>query len=79
MEAFFTTKGKDLFCIIPSYRPQVILRNFKIVSGASVNILGCNKLLKIKQVGQDAIIDLSALKPVDVPSELFVVQIKNAL
>lgn len=78
VEAFFTTKGKDLFCIIPSYRPQIKLRNFKVATGASVSILGSNKLLKIKQVGQDAIVDLSALKPGDVAAELFVLQIKNA-
>jgi alpha-L-fucosidase len=79
VEAFFTTKGKELFCIIPSYRPQIKLRNFKVAAGASVSILGSNKLLKIKQVGQNAIVDLSALKPGDVEAELFVLQIKNAL
>lgn len=79
IEAFFTSKGKDLFCIIPNYSPQIRLRNFKAAASATVNILGSSKSLVLKQSGNDCIIDLSGMKPGDITSELFVVKLKNAL
>jgi len=79
VEAFYTTKGKDLFCIIPAYMPAVKLRNFKLPAGASASILGSSKQLKITQSGKDCSIDLSALKPGEVAAEMFVIRVKNAL
>jgi alpha-L-fucosidase len=79
IEAFFTVKGKDLFCISPGYRQQFRIRDFKAKTGTTASILGLNKSLVIKNVGNDCIIDLSGLKPGDISSELFVVKIKNAL
>lgn len=79
IECFFTRKGKDLYCIIPSYNPQVRLRNFKTLPGAAATLLASGKKLSWKQQGSDCVIDLSALKPGDTPAELFVIKLTNAL
>ena len=79
IEAFFTTKNKDLFCIVPGYRSTMKLRNFKPASGTTISILGNSKSLSFKQTGNDCIIDLSGLKPGDMSAELFVIKLKNAL
>ena len=79
IEAFFTTKSKDLFCIIPGYRSKIKLRNFKPAAGTTVSILGHNKTLPFKQAGNDCIIDLSGMHPDEMSAELFVIKLKNAL
>ncbi len=79
IEAFYTTKGKDLFCILPSFMPRLKVRNFKAAAGASALLLDGGKPLKLLQAGKDCTIDLSGLKPTDVKDGLFVVQLKNAL
>ncbi len=80
VEAFFTTKDKDLFCILPAYMPQFRLHNFKAPAGAKAVILGRgNKVLPLKNNGGDCVIDLSGLEPGDVPGELFVIRIKDGL
>ncbi|MEO8711857.1 MAG: alpha-L-fucosidase [Parafilimonas sp.] len=80
IEAFFTTKGKDLFCILPTYTQQFHIHNFKAPTGAKAFILGDeNKPLTLKNSGNDCIVDLSKLKPGEVPSELFVIEIKDGL
>jgi alpha-L-fucosidase len=79
IELFFTTRGKDLYCVVPAYTPQIRLRNFKAPAGAVASILGCSKPLVLKQSGNDCVIDISRLAPGDIPAELFVVKIKNIL
>ena len=79
IEGFFTSKGKDLFVTIPTYRPQVKLRNFKAPAGTTVSILGSTKSLVLKQTGNDCVIDLSGMKPGEMPAELFVIKLKDAL
>lgn len=59
LEAFFTTKGKNLYCIFPSYNAQLRIRNFKPAAGTSASILGSKKSLVLKKVGNDCIIDVS--------------------
>ena len=79
IEAFFTTKNKDLFCIVPGYSSKIKLRNFKPAAGTTVSILGSSKTLSFKQTGNDCIIDLSGMQPGEMPAELFVIKLKNAL
>lgn len=79
IEAFFTVKDKDLFCTLPSYVPQFRIRNFKVPQGATASVIGSYKKLPVKNIGKDCVIDLSGLKPTDVPSTLFVVKLKNVL
>jgi alpha-L-fucosidase len=79
IECLFTQKGKDLYCTLPAYRPQLTLRNFKPKAGAAAFLLDTKKTLRYKQQGADCVIDLSALKPGDVPTELVVLKFQNAL
>lgn len=79
VEAFYTTKGKDLYCIVPTYRQVVKLRNFKAAAGATASLLGSGKQVKITQKGNDCTIDLSGLKPGEVAAEMFVIKLKGAL
>jgi alpha-L-fucosidase len=79
IQAFFTTKGKDLFCILPFYSAAFPIKNFKVPAGANASILGTKNFLPLKQVGNDVVIDLSKVKPGDVPAELFVIRLANAL
>jgi len=79
IETFFTKKGKDLYCILPRFVPQLRLRNRSLPAGAAVTILGSNASVSTKNEGKDCIIDLSRLKPSDVPGELIVLKLRNAL
>ncbi|MGZ8511300.1 MAG: alpha-L-fucosidase [Chitinophagaceae bacterium] len=79
IEAFYTTKGNDLFCIIPTYQWQIKLRSFNVAKGATASILGSTKAFALKQSGNDCILNLSGMKPGEIPAELFVIKIKNAL
>lgn len=77
IEHFFTQKNNNLYCFVPGYKSEVRLRNVKVPASAKASILGCKKSVSIKQAGTDAIIDLSALHPGDIPSKLFVIKLEN--
>lgn len=79
IESFFTRKDNTLFCIIPTYTPQVSLRNVKPKGSAQAVLLGSKKTVPWKQQGADIVMDLSKLHPGDVPAELFVIKLENAL
>jgi alpha-L-fucosidase len=79
IETFFTTKGKDLYCIVPGYRSSMSLRNFKPAAGTVISILGNSKSLPFKRAGNDCVVDLSGLKPGDISNPVFVIKLKNAL
>lgn len=78
IEAFFTIKDKNLYCIFPSYSPQIRIRNFRPSLATSASILGSNKSLVVKEAGYDCIIDISQIHPGEIPGELFVLKLKNA-
>ena len=61
IEFFFTRKGKNLYCIVPSYTPQIRIKNFKALTGANALLLSGNKPVRWKQEGNDCIIDLSKM------------------
>ena len=79
IEYFFTRKGKDLYCIVPSYTSQVRLRNWKPATPAPISLLGSKKKIIGKQQGADYVIDLSSLHPGDITTVPFVVKLQNAL
>lgn len=78
VEYFFTRKGKDLYCIVPSYSPQIRIKNFKPAI-TKVSILGSDKTISGKQSGSDFIIDISSLHPEDIKTIPFVVKLQDAL
>jgi alpha-L-fucosidase len=79
IEAFFTKKGKDLYCILPKYVTEFRLRNRLLPAGAVVTILGSNAAVSFKNEKTDCVIDLSRVKPGDAPGELVVLKLKNVL
>ncbi|MGN6603612.1 MAG: alpha-L-fucosidase [Ginsengibacter sp.] len=79
IEYFFTTKGKDLYCIVPSYTAQVRINGLKTRGKTIAKVLGNNKSFLCKQKGNDCVIDLSSAKPGDIPSKLFVIKLANVL
>jgi len=78
IEMFFTRKNNNLYCIVPSYNPQLLLRNYTLPAGAKASILGSKANIRVKQQGKDCVLDLSALHPGDVPPQLFVIKITGA-
>jgi alpha-L-fucosidase len=79
IEQFYTRKGTSLYCIVPQYRPQVVIKNFTPAKAARVHILGTNKPLKTKQMGADYSIDLSGLNAADLKQVPFVIHLQEAL
>ena len=80
VECFFTQKKKDLFCIVPSYQPQLILKDIKLPVSAKLSLLGSSKNIVWKQQGNNVSINLSNIKPGDISSSgIFVIKLSNAL
>ena len=80
IECFFTRKNKDLYCIVPSYRVGLLLKNMSLSSGVKAVVLGTSKNIPWKQQGKDVMIDLSALRPGDISDKgVFVIKIADAL
>ncbi len=78
IETFFTKKGNDIYCIIPSYRNNITIRDVKLPSNAIASVLGANVTCKWKQKGKDVVIDLTGLKPNSISSSgIFVVKLKE--
>jgi alpha-L-fucosidase len=78
IEHFFTRNEKNLYCIIPGFRPTLRLRNFVVPKGAKAVLMGSNRFLPLKQAGADCVVDLSSLKPGEVYEDLFAVKLQNA-
>ncbi len=79
VEYFFTKKGNTLYCVVPSYSPKIRIKNTTLSSATKASILGNGKFVPFKKEGKDFVVDLSSLEPGDVPAELFVVKLENAL
>ena len=75
IEYFFTSKNDNVYCIVPSFTPKIVIHNLKIGLATKATILGNNQKLTCKQSGNDCVIDLSLAKPGEVPAELFVVKL----
>jgi alpha-L-fucosidase len=79
VEAFFTKKGKDLYCIVPGYKKEVRIKNFKAAAGTSAALLENNEPLTARQTGADFVVDLSKIRPGQISPDLFVIKLGNAL
>jgi alpha-L-fucosidase len=78
IETFFTKKGNDIYCIVPSYRNSLTVRDLKLPSNATVSILGADVKTNWKQKGKDIVIDLTAIKPNSISSSgIFVVKLQQ--
>ncbi|MFY0256346.1 alpha-L-fucosidase [Chitinophaga sp. 30R24] len=77
IELFFTAKAGAVYCFLPGWQPQVVIRNYTPPRGATFSILGCDKPIQWRQQGNDCVADLSALHPGDVPNDMLVLKIKT--
>lgn len=79
IEYFFTRKNNNLYCIVPAFATQITLRDLQVKAGTRATILGSGKVLPTKKQGSNVVIDLSKMSPTDIPAELFVIKLENAL
>jgi len=78
VQCLFTRKGKDLYCIVPSYQTRLTLKNMTAPPGTKASLLGGSASVSMKQTGKDILIDLSNLRPWDVgQSGIFVVKLSG--
>lgn len=78
IETFFTTKGDNLYCILPSYKKSITLKNIELTKNTKASVLGSNKNIIIKAKNKDTFIDLSSLDPTDISnSGIFVIKLTN--
>lgn len=77
IEAFYTTRQNYLYAILPAYQPLLEIPDLRLPPSAKIVVLGSNKPVPFKQVNKNVLIDLSALRPDDVPSSCFVIKIKT--
>ncbi|KAA2241405.1 alpha-L-fucosidase [Chitinophaga agrisoli] len=75
IEMFFTKKDNNLYCIVPAYHSQLIIKDYTAPAGAKVVLLGSKANIRLKQQGKDCLLDLSALHPGDISHPLFVIKI----
>jgi alpha-L-fucosidase len=79
IQYFFTRKGNDLYCIVPAYASTVRINDLTVKPGAKASVLGSKKFVSMKQAGKDVVLDLSILKPGEIPAELFVIKLPDVL
>jgi len=79
VEAFFTTKGKDLYCIYPTFSPKLIIKDLKLKPGVKASILGLDKALIAKVSAKDIVVDVSHILPGEITGKLVVLKLQNAL
>lgn len=78
VEAFFTRKGKDLYVILPAYVSAFTLRDLPVAAGASATLLATGQAVGLKKSGSHTVLDLSKIKPGQVPAKPIVLKIRNA-
>jgi alpha-L-fucosidase len=75
IELFFTQKGKDLYVIVPRFTPTITLRKMQLKPGTAFEVLGSALKPKWRQQGSDVVVDMSAFKPSDLQTAIFVLKI----
>jgi alpha-L-fucosidase len=80
IECFFTQKNNDLYCILPSYKNSITLKNIKLPVVAKAIVLGAKHNCNWKQNGNNVVINLSAIQAGDISSSgITVIKLANAL
>ena len=78
IETFFTKKGDAIYCIVPSYRNTLTIRDLKLPPHSTASILGSEVKINWKQKAKDIELDLTTLKPNSISSSgIFVVKLKQ--
>jgi alpha-L-fucosidase len=79
IEYFFTSKGSNLYCIVPRFTRQIRIHNLNIGPSTKATVLGNNKTFVCQRSGNACVIDLSQAKPGEIPGELFVVKLTGVV
>jgi alpha-L-fucosidase len=79
IEAFFTTRDKNLYCIFPVYQPRLLLKKVKYSPKMKASVLGSDIAIPLKNTASGIELDLSSLKPGEISHKIFVVKLENAL
>lgn len=79
IEMFFTQKGNTVYAIVPRYSPKLTMNDVSAVSGLKVSIPGLDKNIPYTVTKTGIQVDLSGLKPGDLPSGIFVVKLENGM
>lgn len=78
VEAFFTTKDKTLYCILPWFPSNgFTLKNYTLAPGAKISLVGYNVPVTGRQKGPDVQISVPSLNPLEIPpSGIYVLKIE---
>jgi len=76
IEMFFTQKGNILYAIIPGYSSKITIQGVEASQNLKVSIPGLNKTIPFKLDKTNLQVDLSSLKPGDLPFNIFVLKIE---
>jgi len=79
IEAFFTRKGDNLYCIVPHYVPQLTLEGVPLTARSQVKLLGSEKKIKWRKEGNKVVVDLTDLTPSDLSTPTFVLKFSALL
>lgn len=77
IEMFFTQKGNSVYAIVPKYSPSVTIQGLTASQKLKVTIPGLNKAIPYRMEKTNLVIDLSGLKPGDLPFGIFVLKVEN--
>ncbi|MDE3211705.1 MAG: alpha-L-fucosidase [Bacteroidota bacterium] len=79
LEYFFTTKGHDLYIIVPNFNPSILIKGLQVRLGTRAILLGSKMTFPCKNAGKNCLIDLSSVHPGQVPAQLFVLKLKGGI
>ncbi len=69
-EAFFTSKGEDVYAIVPGWpKENLIIRDLKLDPGTTISLLGSNVEIPYKQKGKDLEVQVPELSPDQLPCD----------
>jgi len=79
IEAFFTTKGKDLYCTLPVYQSQIRIQGLTAPKSGNAFLLGTDITVPVTQQGKDCIINLKNIKANQLPNNIFTLKLSGVL
>lgn len=78
IEMFFTRKGNNLYAIVPRYSPKITIQGVTAGKALKVSIPGLNRRIPFMLEKNNLMVDLSGLRPGDLPYGIFVIKMENA-
>lgn len=72
IEMFFTTRGRDLYCILPQYAPSLTILGLSPSGKVAVRVLGNTAALSYRKTPNGLWVDLSRARPADLQAPLVI-------